>query len=121
MSIHSEEDERTLDRQKLRTSCKRKAAEDPCEKPAKVIISQVEKDCALLPKDVIAVRQAIYRQQRKTMSILPKSLLETIETLQDFDLQSVNDEKMLHVVDADSQIVMFSTAPNLELMCQGVH
>ena len=90
-------------------------------KPAKVIISQIEKDSTLLPKDVIAFRQAIYRQKRKTMPILPKYLLETIEPLQDFDLQSVNDEKMFHVVDADSKSVMFTTASNLELMCQDVH
>lgn len=51
------------------------------------------------------------------MPILPKSLLETIETLQDFDLQSVSNENMLHVVSADSKILMFSTASNLELMC----
>ena len=94
---------------------------DLCGKPAKVIVSQFEKDSVLLPKDVIAVRQAIYRQKRNTMPILPKYLLETIEPLQGFDLQSVNDEKMLHVVDADSKIVMFTTASNLKLTCQDVH
>ena len=36
---HAEEDDRTLERQVLRQTCKKKATEEPCEKPYKPIIS----------------------------------------------------------------------------------
>ena len=53
-------------------SCEHEAAEGPCEKQAKFIISLVEKDSALLPNDMITVQTIA-----KIMPVLPKSMLET--------------------------------------------
>jgi hypothetical protein len=63
---HSEPDERDIERQQIRQHCKRKAIEEPSERPSKLIIQEIEKNNSeeMLPKDIISVRQAIYRQSR---------------------------------------------------------
>jgi hypothetical protein len=63
---HSEPDERDIERQEIRQHCKRKAIEESSERPSKLIIQEIEKNNSeeMLPKDIISVRQAIYRQSR---------------------------------------------------------
>ena len=105
---HAEEDDRTLERQVLRQTCKKKATEEPCEKPYKLIISEVEKNqnSELLPQDVRAVRQAVYRERRKTQPKLPKSRSETLEILSTYEQSPISGEAMIQVVDGESEIVM---------------
>ena len=120
---HAEEDDRTLERQVLRQTCKKKATEEPCEKPYKLIISEVEKNqnSELLPQGVRALRQAVYGEWRKTQPKLPKSRSETLEILNTYELSSNSGEAMIQVVDGESEIVMFSTETNLKLLGQDVH
>ena len=70
---HSEPDERDIERQQIRQNCKRKAIEEPSERPSKLIVQEIEKNNSeeMLPKDIISVRQAVYRQRRKTQPKLP--------------------------------------------------
>ena len=116
---HVEPDTRKLERQKVRQNCKRKAAEEPSERPSKLIVSEIEKNEVneLLPQDIKSVRQAIYRQRRKTQPKLPKSREETIQTLKEYEVLS-NGENMVYISDAETEIVMITTKCNLEFLCQ---
>ena len=120
---HVEEDDRTIERQALRQTCKQKAVAEPSERPNKLIIAEVQKNSSseMLPQDVRAVRQAVYRERRKTQPKLPKTRAETIEILETYEFNSSHDEPMIHIADAESEIVMFSTESNLRLMSQDVH
>ena len=78
---HSEPDERDIERQQIRQHCKRKAIEESSERPSKLIIQEIEKNNSeeMLPKDIISVRQAVYRQRRKTQPKLPTSRGENMK------------------------------------------
>ena len=71
---YGEIDTRSVERQRIRQGCKRKATEEPSERPSK-IINEIQKTnpAEILPQDITSVRQAIYRQRRKTQPKLPKS------------------------------------------------
>jgi hypothetical protein len=60
---HSEPDERSIQRHKVRQECKRKASDEPGERPNKIIITEID-TTDLLPGDVKSVRQAIYRRRK---------------------------------------------------------
>ena len=80
----------SVTRQILRTECKRKAAENLTERPSKVIMKEIvsKPDTDLVPKDLIAIRQAMYRERRKKFPALPKTRQEVHEALQHYDITS---------------------------------
>ena len=58
---HSESDERSIQRHKVRQVCKRKASDEPRERPNKIIMTEMAKQDTpdLLTGDVKSVKQAI--------------------------------------------------------------
>ena len=86
---HTEPEPRTMERQKIRQACKRKAEDEPSERPSKFIIKEIEKVSVaeLVTQDIKSVRQAMYRQRRKTQPKLSTSRMETIETLKDYEVK----------------------------------
>ena len=59
---HSEPDERSIQRHKVRQEHKREASDEPGERPNKIIMTKIAKQDTtdLLPGDAKSVRQAIY-------------------------------------------------------------
>ena len=51
---NEEPNQRNFEKQKVRTECKRKADEEPCERPCKLIIQEIEKQnlTEILPKNI---------------------------------------------------------------------
>jgi len=84
---HTEPEPRTMERQKISHACKRKAEDEPLERPSILIIKEIEKVgvAELVTHDIKSVRQAMYRQRRNTQ---PTSRMETIETLKDYEVKS---------------------------------
>ena len=120
---HEPEEERTLQRQKLRQECKKRYLEETTERPKKVIITELGKKektetDKLLPEDVSSVRRSVYRARRKTQPKLMKSREETHEYLTEYSLTSTNGEKMIYVNDGSSGIIMFTTNSNMRYICQ---
>ena len=72
----------------------------------------------LVPEDVKSVRQAIYRKRRKTQPKLPQTREETHEALQQYDMFSSQDEKMIHINNSETNIIMFSTETNLKFVSE---
>ena len=60
---------------------------------------------------------AMYRQRRKLQPNLPASMNETIDQLSSYDLQSSSGERMLHDVNPEDNIFMFTTESNLKFLC----
>ena len=65
-----------------------------------------------------SVRQVIYRRRRKTQPKLPQSREETNEALQQYDMFSSKDEKMIHINNSETNIIMFSTETNLKFVSE---
>lgn len=119
---HEEPSERQVQRQIIRQICKRKAEDEPGERPSKIILNEIGKQNAqdLLPNDVQTIRLAVYRQRRKTQPKLPQSREETIQSLSDFELISSQQENMIMKSDENTNIVMFSTESNLRFLNQEI-
>lgn len=120
---HKPEQDRTLQRQKLRQECKKRALEETTERPKKVIITELGKKektetYKLFPEDVSSVRQSVYHVRRKTQPKLPKSREEIHESLTEYSLTSTNGEKMIYVNDSSSGIIMFTTNSDMRYICQ---
>jgi hypothetical protein len=117
---HGEPDDRTVQRLKVRQECKRKATDEPGERPNKIIMGEIARQDSteLLPEDVKSVRQAIYRRRRKTQPKLPQTREETHEALQHYDMFSGQDEKMIHINNSETNIIMFSTETNLKFVSE---
>lgn len=67
---HPQPEDKQFHRHKVRQGCKRKATEDPVERPSTIILNEVAKNYPVdfLPEDVHALRQAIYRSRRSTQN-----------------------------------------------------
>ena len=101
---HGEPDDRTVQRLKARQECKRKATDEAGERPSKIIMGEIARhdSTELVPEDVKYVPQAIYRKRRKTQLKLPQSRDETHEAIQQYDMFSSQDEKMVHISNSET-------------------
>jgi hypothetical protein len=117
---HEIEVDRKAQRSKLRQACKRKAVDDITERPQKLIIAECGKteNDTLVPEDISTIRQAVYRVRRRTQQKLPKSREETHVNLKDYEFNSTSGERMMHVNDPETGIIMFTTEGNNEYICQ---
>ena len=84
--IHEIEDDRKVQRSKLRQACKRKAVDDITERPQKLIIAECGKteNDTLVPEDISTIRQVVYQVRRRTQPKLPKSREEMHVNLKDY-------------------------------------
>jgi hypothetical protein len=69
---HAEPDDRTVQRLKVRQECKRKATDEPRERPNKIIMGEIatQDSTELVPEDVKSVRQA-HPNTGKLCAIVP--------------------------------------------------
>lgn len=118
---HEENSLRSIEVQKLRQGCKRRAADDLLERPSKIIGLELQNGTAeegdMLPNDMIGIRRAVYRERRKKTPKLPKNREETHQYLRDYVLESSRGEAMIRVNDEDSGIIVFTARTNLEFLC----
>jgi hypothetical protein len=117
---HAEPDNRTVQRLKVRQECKRKATDESGERPNKMIMGEIARQDSteLVPEDVKSVRQAIYRRRRKTQPKLPQTREETHEALHQYVMFSGQDEKVIHINNSETNIIMFSTETNLKFLSE---
>lgn len=118
--LHSHNsDIKKLHRQILSTSCKRKAAEDLTEVPAKIIRRELQKELSPLitTTDVECVRRNIYACRRRHLpSVLPKSLEETQKTLSLLNLKTSKNEDFLLINNFEKKIVVFCCESNIQVL-----
>jgi len=112
---HEPLSENILARQRISNSVKRKAEEDPTERPQKLI--RIELDSSALElldaSDLGNVRHNIYRARRKLSPPLPKTLEELHNAIDTIDMTTKLGEDFLLVNDYEDHIVIFSTKKNM--------
>jgi len=116
---HNKPDEKTLNRQKISNSLKRKAVEDISSKPSKLLHSELQRenvntltlsDTALIKRNIRNIRSTVHPN-------LPKTVIETHEVINKIIIKTNTDEPFLMVNDHDNNIIGFSTTSNLIVLC----
>lgn len=116
---HEPSTERNIEKRILRNQVKRKACEDMCARPSKIIRTELRsiQEESLQAPDLKSVRQAMYRERRKLQPKLPSSRIETIEALGSMQpILTSKEEQFLLVNDSESEIVIFSCTNNLQIL-----
>uniref|UniRef100_A0A8D8L811 Uncharacterized protein n=1 Tax=Cacopsylla melanoneura TaxID=428564 RepID=A0A8D8L811_9HEMI len=113
---HERESEQNLNRQLISNNLKRKATEDICQRPSKLIAAEVSqnKGCNVDSNDIYLIRKTVYNARRKMHPKLPQTLDELQGMLSDI-MDSFNEKghKWLYVNDIQHQIISLTTEDNL--------
>lgn len=82
---HEPETKEKRKKDELRESCKKRALDEPDLPPSKVFIKEIEKRGSndLLPKEYVAIREAMYRKRSSIQSKLPSTQQEVFDSIQD--------------------------------------
>lgn len=118
---HEPELENVLQRQILTTTAKRKAENDLCEKPSKIMRKALTEESRIndiTVKDLECVRKNIYYARRKTLPAVPKSIMEVHTALDAMDLKTNKNEDFLLINDQTMNLVIFSCNSNLNYLCK---
>lgn len=119
---HGPLSENEVSRRCISSSAKRKATDDLCEKPAKIMHLAIAETPRVLKnirvRDVGYVRKNMYNARRKALPPLPKTRDEAIQNLLSMQIQTLANEPFLEIVDEDSSIVVFTTVTNLRELCK---
>lgn len=111
-----------LNRQIVSAGVKRKATDDICEKPSKVIHSVLRDNPAQLStltvKDIHYIRNTIYTTRRKTLPVLPKNRTGAIASIRTMTIKTIKDENFVFITDDIEEIIVFSCLTNITLLCK---
>lgn len=115
---HGSLPETMLNRQKLSNGVKRKAMEDLCEKPLKLIHSEIKRTGTetLTVEDVHLIRKNIYNGRKQVLPKIPKCLQEVHDSLNCVEVATNQKEQFLLRNDAVKKVVAFSCASNLTFL-----
>ena len=115
-----ESDKRKCERQQLRVSVKRKAAEDVTSRPTKLIRTELQSsdNQSIQISDLKLLHLAIYRERRE-LPLLPKSKDEVHDAI-DKDIKTNKDESFVLHNDRETGIIIFSCTSNLRCPCNEV-
>uniref|UniRef100_A0A8D9BQ60 Uncharacterized protein n=1 Tax=Cacopsylla melanoneura TaxID=428564 RepID=A0A8D9BQ60_9HEMI len=111
---HDSDSSNTLERQKLTNNLKRKAIEDICQRPSKMIHTEVlkEKSENISTEDVTRMRKCIHHARMKVHPKLPKTLEELQESVPSF----LEKKNWMYINDKNSNILSLTTEQNLSFM-----
>lgn len=119
---HLPVEENLLKRQMMSVSAKRKAQDDICEKPSKIIRTElsahISSETNLTTSDLNCVRKNIYYARRKILPPLPTSIADVHKVLDEMPIRTVKDENFLLLNDSSENLVIFSCFNNLTYLCR---
>lgn len=122
---HEKQSESLINRQKISNRLKRKALDDPVERPSKIIHRDLrENDTDTLNTyDLQLIRKNIHHARTSIMPKLPKTLTELHAALIDFNPKTNKDESFILINDETKNIIIFSCAINLKflIMCDTIY
>lgn len=115
---HENISDRVLQRQHISAAAKRKATNDLCERPSKILCSILpNNDKNLQISDLKCVKENMYNARRKSMPTLPRSVEEVHRALNDLQPITHRGEDFLLENDSNSNIVILTTKTNLQCLC----
>ncbi len=112
-------DETKLNRQIVSATVKRKATEELCERPSKIIRSVLSENLpqSFTKRDRDYVRRNMYNARQKVRPFTkPKTLLQVHDVLDKIKIETSRGELFLLMNDRVSNIVVFSCRTNLDVL-----
>lgn len=109
-----------LQRQFVSASAKRKATDDICERPAKILhsIATVQDTSLIKISDVKYIKRNMYNARRNLLPPLPNTTQSVQEALKSMKYKSSKGEDMLLYNDFNSECVIICCKSNLEILCK---
>lgn len=109
-----------LNRQKMSNILKRKAIDNVCERPCKLIHNELSKEDVetLTSYDVSRIRDNMYQARAHILPKLPKSIFDVHEIIENLQIISNRGENMIFFNDRQHNIIGFSCSTNLELLAK---
>lgn len=120
---HEKLPENLLNRQQLSNSVKRAAVSDICEKPIKLIRTQIKNSemDTITTKDIEMVRKNIHRARSASLIKLPKNISEFHSSIETVPILTNRDEMFLLKNDKENNIIIFSCKTNLFFLSSASH
>lgn len=122
---HQNEDESTIMKKDLQNNLKRKAVEDICERPSKLIHHELRTASTqdFTTSHVIQFRKAIYKARRKILPKLPSNLQELHEVLDSFDVHTEDGLNFLLKNDRQKNVIIFSNSRCIDFLssCENIY
>lgn len=117
---HEKISEELLNRQKISNNLKRKAVDDPIERPAKLINIELRKEHieTLTHQDVSRIRKNIYHARIDAQPKIPRTLDEIHEMLDNSLILTNKKENFVLRNDKLNNIIMFSCKTNLKYLVE---
>lgn len=110
-----------MERQIINSNCKRKAVDDHCTRPKKIIlkeISEMEGTSDFTNNDVKRLRKNIYDARKKVLSANPKNIAEVHETLININTNTKQGEPFLLINHEEKHIIIFTCESNMRFLCE---
>ncbi|PSN53964.1 hypothetical protein C0J52_12535 [Blattella germanica] len=116
---HDAMDPELLNWQVLSNKLKRKAVEDICERPSKLLHLELTKNHVpdLTKYDVHLIKKNMDGGKKQFLPKVPNNLAEVLSAMRDMVIESNLNEMFLLVNDEIKHIVIFSTEQNLKSLC----
>jgi len=107
---HDLESEGKMMRQVIRNSVKRKAQEELCERPLKLIHLELKnkKTDFLTTTDISCIRKKIYATRRSILPKKPTDIQDVHSSLNSLEIKTFDNETFLLMNDSNQNLVMFS-------------
>ncbi|KAE9533011.1 hypothetical protein AGLY_009439 [Aphis glycines] len=112
---------KNIDRQKLATTCKRKAVNDICQRPRKIILGEINDfgvSSIMTTNDISALRKRVYRARHQILLMNPKCIADIHSAISSVNTLTTNDEEFSLLNDEISNIIIFSYNTNLKMLCK---
>lgn len=116
---HEKDEHNIMVRQVIRNSVKRKAQDDVCERPLKLIYNELKttNTDTLNKTDMNCFRKSIYLARRSQLPTRPANIQNVHEVLDSLEIKTYDNEPFLMVNDHKLNIIMFSCEKNLNTLC----
>ncbi|CAI6348136.1 unnamed protein product [Macrosiphum euphorbiae] len=118
--LHEPIEDQILQRQSVTTVAKRKATEDTCTRPNKIVCSAVNNVPVteeLQVSDIRYVKRNMYNARRTLIPALPKSINEVHKVLEGMEIVTNRNTNFLLINDIHEKIIIFSCDKNLKTLC----
>ena len=106
---------------KLQNGVKRKASEEICLQPSKIINAGINEASDVLSNlttnDFNNIRRSVYRSRRSKLPSLPRSLEDIHSVLDSYECHTSQGENFLLINDCNLHIILFSCQTNLRYLC----
>ena len=115
---HVKNSDRVLQRQHLSALAKRKAVEEPYDRPSKILCSVLQSDSENIKlSDLKCIKENMYAARRKLLPALPTNIIEVQEALESLQPKTNKNEHFLLQNSLENNIVIFSTKTNMQCLC----